>query len=546
MARKKAQKEEKQETTLVPHRTPNLSALLEQAKTGDSAQALKAFLDAGGSPMAAVRCDHSTGMLQFSLLHCVALTNSHPHKELAESVRLLVAAGANINARSADLQGEARPVLMSAAEQSCCAAVLDTLLRAGADPFVLTTGCLTPLHMAVRAGPVESCELLLAAAETLLDAEDNNGRTALMHAAQCGRSDIVQLLLQKGAAVNVTDSQESTPLSVATWYLHVEVAACLIAAGADVNAVNSDGRSALMLAAQFVSIPLAKLLLDHGADINKQDRFGQNSLFRAACDGHVSMMELLVQRGCSITAVDHKGYTPLMEAASWGHTAAAEWLLQQGAAVDVMDDYDNTALHFACYSSSGDNAATIEALLANGAEVHKCNSYSGTALDEAAYYGSVQCAKVLIPAGAIVNRINYDGQYALHTAIRRNHAAVVQLLLEHGATAAMNSVVPVVCLDGTDHCCTQTTALMLCTTVDTVKVLLAAGADVHVTTAAGNTCLHVAAYHSYTAPVLYLLIKAGADLHAVNNSDKLAAQLAHDRDNVLIEQLLIRAAQQER
>jgi hypothetical protein len=41
------------------------------------------------------------------------------------------------------------------------------------------------------------------------------------------------------------------------------------------------------------------------------------------------------------------------------------------------------------------------------------------------------------------------------------------------------------------------------------------------------------------------LIKAGADLHAVNSEGKTAAQLAHDKGNTLVEQILIRAAQQE-
>jgi hypothetical protein len=49
MALKKSQR--KQETTLVPHRTPNLSVLLESAETGESAQAVRAYLDAGGSSM---------------------------------------------------------------------------------------------------------------------------------------------------------------------------------------------------------------------------------------------------------------------------------------------------------------------------------------------------------------------------------------------------------------------------------------------------------------------------------------------------------------
>jgi ankyrin repeat protein len=68
---------------------------------------------------------------------------------------------------------------------------------------------------------------------------------------------------------------------------------------------------------------------------------------------------------------------------------------------------------------------------------------------------------------------------------------------------------------------------------------------VNVTTAAGDTCLHAACRHGLPVPVLCLLIKAGADLHAVNNDGKTAAQTAHDRGHTLIEQLLNRAAQQQ-
>jgi hypothetical protein len=54
MARKKAQRKQPVTTTLVPHRSPNLSCLLERAQSGDAAQAVKAFLDAGGSADAMV------------------------------------------------------------------------------------------------------------------------------------------------------------------------------------------------------------------------------------------------------------------------------------------------------------------------------------------------------------------------------------------------------------------------------------------------------------------------------------------------------------
>jgi hypothetical protein len=55
----------------------------------------------------------------------------------------------------------------------------------------------------------------------------------------------------------------------------------------------------------------------------------------------------------------------------------------------------------------------------------------------------------------------------------------------------------------------------------------------------------MAVKHNCKVPVIYLLIKAGIELHAVNNDGQTAAQIAHDRGFTLIEQLLNRAAQQQ-
>jgi ankyrin repeat protein len=76
-----------------------------------------------------------------------------------------------------------------------------------------------------------------------------------------------------------------------------------------------------------------------------------------------------------------------------------------------------------------------------------------------------------------------------------------------------------------------------------VKLLLAAGTDVHATTDLGSTCLHVAAAFKRPPPVLCLLFKAGVDISAVNIEGKTAAQVAHDQGNTLAAALLNRAAQ---
>jgi uncharacterized protein len=474
---------------------------------------------------------------QIPLLHAMACANAHPHRELAESMSLLVAASADIDAPFTDLAGFGATAVMFALERKCCTAVAAVLLQCGADPCVSVPGSMTAMHAAARFGLSDTCELLLARADTLLEARDKFGRTALIYAASYGRADNAQILLQHGADVNAVDDKGSTALVFACWKEHMDVTASLLEAGADVNVADCHGNSLLMAAAQSGSVQVVQLLLDHGADINMTNEDGQNALFKAASEGHVAVLELLVQRGCSITAVDSLGITVLMAAATAETTAAAEWLLQQGVAVDDAAHDGSTALHVTCSECSSDDAAMIELLLANDADVNKRTDEGITALLVAARQGNMSCVRALIAAGGHVVDGNAVEFSTLHAAIRGQHSAVAQLLLEHGATAVLNSVVAEKCDNG-KHCCTGLTALMMCTTVETVKVLLAAGADVHVTNAAGDTCLHVAARHSYAAPVLCLLIKAGVDLLAVNSSGKTAAQLAHDRGHVLIEQLL--------
>jgi ankyrin repeat protein len=507
MARKKAQR--KQETTLVPHRTPDLSGLLERAKSGKSAQATKAYLDAGGSPAALVLVAGEAFDMQVPLLHSMALTNTHPHRELAESVRLLVAAGADIEASVTDPYNLELTALMCAAERTCCTVVPDVLLQAGADPCVQTTRCCTTsLHIAARLGTAECCEFLLAQASALLELKDDNGWSALMYACHSGRLDKVELLIQRGA---------------------------------DVHTVDSNGCSALMVDVKTTDVAVVQLLLDHGADISTTDSKGQNALFIATMKGHVPTMELLVQRGLSVTAVCGDDWTLLMRAAQRGNRAAAEWLLQQGVAVDTANKIGATALHIACSSDNCDAVAMVELLIANGADLHKQLEIGRTPLDIAVLRANIECVQVLIAAGADVNRADNDGASSLHVAVGKNNSAAVQLLLEHGATAVVNSVILEWCTLGT-QCCSSATALMMCTGVETVQQLLAAGADVHMTNNAGDTCLHVAAKHNWKAPLICLLIKAGADLHAVNNESKTAAQLAHDRGHTLVKLLLIRAA----
>jgi uncharacterized protein len=240
------------------------------------------------------------------------------------------------------------------------------------------------------------------------------------------------------------------------------------------------------------------------------------------------------------TVTTDGGYTLLMQASTSGQPHIAEFLINKGVSVHATDEYGYAALHHAALSAST-GTDTMRLLLAHGAVINTCTHLQSdiALLAAVACSGQRDRVELLLDAGADVLRFDASGGTALHMAVRFAHADTVKLLLEHGADAVLDRMQCHACT-----CCGPVSALMMCKNTDILKLLLTAGADVHAVTSSGDTCLHIAARQNYSAPVICLLVKAGADMHAINSAGMTAADVAHYYGNTLIEQLLIRAAQQ--
>jgi uncharacterized protein len=144
-------------------------------------------------------------------------------------------------------------------------------------------------------------------------------------------------------------------------------------------------------------------------------------------------------------------------------------------------------LHFAV---ANDHTEVAAVLLRHGAAVDGCADGGRTALNVAAACASTQCVQLLLDAGADISAQCLEGETMLHATVQSNRPEVLQLLLEQSSTAAMIDNLAVDC-----ECCGPRTAITMCEQPAHLKLLLAAGADVHVTTETGNTALHVAAVH---------------------------------------------------
>jgi ankyrin repeat protein len=152
-------------------------------------------------------------------------------------------------------------------------------------------------HVAQTAATVdvETVQQMLEQTPDLAHRFSQDGWTYLHQAAQLGRRDVADLLLQHGADVNARahNGLANTPILCAVIAQHTEIVALLLAHGADVNAPNSAGSTPLHKAAIGGNCSLLRLLLAHGAHVNARNTGGQTPVAHAVHLGHVEAAALL-------------------------------------------------------------------------------------------------------------------------------------------------------------------------------------------------------------------------------------------------------------
>jgi ankyrin repeat protein len=84
----------------------------------------------------------------------------------------------------------------------------------------------------------------------LLYLQDSEGRTALHWACDRGHVDLLRILLDRSASVDLQDSDGQSGLHYAVACEHVEITEMLVKAGADINKADADGDSPLSSASK--------------------------------------------------------------------------------------------------------------------------------------------------------------------------------------------------------------------------------------------------------------------------------------------------------
>lgn len=123
--------------------------------------------------------------------------------------------------------------------------------------------------------------------------------TDLTRATEEGDLGAVQELLDAVGDVDERGRLKRTPLMWAAAKGHTEILRLLLERGADLEADNK-GKTALMLAAQSGAIECVDLLLDAGADPGRATKAGHTAVSAAYCDHRGATVLRLLDRGAPI------------------------------------------------------------------------------------------------------------------------------------------------------------------------------------------------------------------------------------------------------
>ena len=215
------------------------------------------------------------------------------------------------------------------------------------------------LFDAIIKGSLARVKKVIEGDSTLVNARNDSGDSPVLVAMYHGQPDIAEFLVESGATLNIFEASAFgdefavadqlyddqrlvntyshdgwTPLHLAAFFGHYDVAEVLLLNGADTelsseNTQFAHENTALHAAVTNQKTGVVQLLLGQGANVNASDGDDRMPLHVAAHHGDTELVELLLANGADVNAQMENG-TPLAIAENAGHNETADLLRQHG------------------------------------------------------------------------------------------------------------------------------------------------------------------------------------------------------------------------
>ena len=192
-----------------------------------------------------------------------------------------------------------------------------------------TLSLIAPIQERAALSIIKGTIASLPAAALSVHLPTERGDTLLTWAVRHGHTDVVRLLLCKGASIDGVTLRGGTALYIGCQEGHDACVALLIARGAEVGCVNQRGLTPLAVACRNGYSRCAQLLLDAGAAADtvliRIHRSSITAMYVACQRGRLACVQLLSSHGAS-RSFDGDTHTADKLCRLMGHAALMEWL----------------------------------------------------------------------------------------------------------------------------------------------------------------------------------------------------------------------------
>ena len=318
----------------------------------------------------------------------------------------------------------------------------------------------TPLVCASNLDNEEMVNLLLYNGADINKLDKERGESALHRAAYSGCGMIIDLLLEKGADINIKSLSGKTPLHVSVSDFTHDSMETLLEHGAEIDAEDNSGRTPLMYAVKRLDHNKIKCLLNHGADVTKFDKNGKNLIslvfenWEDFGQEHIDMIAYLIDIGVDCNIKTKDGRDLLHKATEIMSIPLMTMLLEKGFEVNSKDINGNMPIHIHTNPyvvTKGNHYGVMSVLIKYGADINAIDSWDNSPLHGLAELNRPKVAKLLIDNGANINIKNNWGATPLHIAVTNKNYEMVKLLLENKADPKISNKYKQTPLDSIKH-----------------------------------------------------------------------------------------------
>lgn len=268
---------------------------------------------------------------------------------------------------------------------------------------------------------------------------DDQNNYLLTYAILYNKPDIVKLLIDKGARIDIVDRRNRSILYLAINYNYQEIIDILLDYNKDTIGIflfdirDKNNDVPIHYTILFNNITALQKLLNAGANPNTKDKNGYNSLHLAVYMRSYKMCEILVKYNIDINARCNSGETALHIACNLQKLDIVKLLIDSGINVNIQDyDHEFTALH---YSVTLNNKELVGLLLKNKANPNIQDVAGNTVLHYAVSENNLECLAIILGSSLYniqFNLWNLDGKIALLMALEidaQNIAEYIDILL---------------------------------------------------------------------------------------------------------------------